>query len=41
VPNACSTLALPTGAFEFDLSPGSLGNAEDRGDLVVTDDPLG
>ncbi|WP_338741734.1 formamidase [Haloplanus salilacus] len=41
VPNSCSTLALPTGAFEFDLSPGSLGNAEDRGDLLVTDDPLG
>lgn len=41
VPNSCSTLALPTGAFEFDLSPGNLGNAEDRGDLLVTDDPLG
>jgi formamidase len=41
VPNSCSTLALPTGAFEFDLSPGNLGNAADRGDLLVTDDPLG
>jgi formamidase len=41
VPNTCSTLALPTGAFEFDLSPGNLGNAEDRGNILVTDDPLG
>jgi hypothetical protein len=41
VPNSCSTLALPTGAFEFDLSPGNLGNAEARGALLVTDDPLG
>jgi formamidase len=40
IPNSCSTLALPTGAFEFDLSPGNLGNAADRGDLLVTDDPL-
>lgn len=40
VPNSCSTLALPTGAFEFDISPGNLGNADDRGDLLVTDDPL-
>ncbi|SFG07435.1 formamidase [Halopelagius inordinatus] len=41
VPNACSTLAIPKGAFEFDLSPGGIDAAEDRGDLVVTDDPLG
>jgi len=40
VPNACSTLALPEGVFEFDVSPGNLGDSADRGDLVVTDDPL-
>jgi formamidase len=41
VPNACSTLALPKGVFDFDISPGSLGEHGDRGDVVVTDDPLG
>jgi formamidase len=41
VPNACSTLALPKGVFDFDISPGSLGEQGDRGDVVVTDDPLG
>lgn len=41
IPNACSTLALPTDAFEFDISPDGLGGREDRGNLVVTDDPLG
>ncbi|MDS0294553.1 formamidase [Halogeometricum luteum] len=42
VPNACSTLALPKGVFEFDVSPGGLEESKsDRGDLVVTDDPLG
>jgi len=40
VPNACSTLAVPKGVFEFDISPGNLDNRADRGDLVVTDDPL-
>jgi formamidase len=41
VPNACSTLAPPKGAFEFDVSPESLDESADRGDLLVTDDPLG
>jgi len=41
VPNACSTLALPQGAFEFDISPEAVDeNSADRGDIVVTDDPL-
>ena len=40
VPNACSTLALPKGAFDFDISPESFGNDKDRGDLSITDDPL-
>ena len=41
IPNACSTLALPKGAFEFDISPGGLDeNTGDRGNVVVTDDPL-
>jgi len=40
VPNACSTLAVPKGVFEFDISPGNLENREDRGNVVVTDDPL-
>jgi formamidase len=41
VPNACSTLALPTGAFDFDASPtGIEHNSTDRGDLCVTDNPL-
>jgi len=41
VPNACSTLAPPKGVFEFDVSPGNLDESADRGDLLVTDDPLG
>jgi formamidase len=41
VPNACSTLALPKEAFEFDISPDELGNAGDRGQIPITDDPLG
>ncbi|HET7325146.1 MAG TPA: formamidase [Halococcus sp.] len=41
VPNACSTLALPKGVFDFDISPESFGEHKDRGDVVVTDDPLG
>ena len=41
MPNACSTLALPTGAFEFDASPmGIEHNSTDRGDICITDDPL-
>ena len=41
VPNACSTLALPTGAFEFDASPAGIEhNSADRGDICITDDPL-
>jgi len=41
VPNACSTLALPTGAFEFDASPAGVEeNRADRGDICITDDPL-
>ena len=41
VPNACSTLALPKDVFEFDISPDELGNAGDRGQIPITDDPLG
>jgi formamidase len=41
VPNACSTHALPKGVFDVDISPGKLGEQGDRGDVVVTDDPLG
>jgi formamidase len=41
VPSACSTLAPPKGVFEFDVSPESLDESADRGDLLVTDDPLG
>lgn len=41
IPNACSTLALPKGAFEFDISPGRLGEHRDRGNISITDDPLG
>lgn len=41
VPNACSTLALPKGVFDFDISPENFGAHEDRGDICVTDDPLG
>ncbi|EMA43657.1 formamidase [Halococcus saccharolyticus DSM 5350] len=41
VPNACSTLALPKGVFDFDISPENFGGHEDRGDIIVTDDPLG
>lgn len=41
VPNACSTLALPQGAFDFDISPAGIDeHSTDRGDLCVTDDPL-
>jgi formamidase len=40
IPNACSTLALPKGAFDFDISPGRIDESRDRGDLVITDDPL-
>ncbi len=41
IPNACSTLALPKAAFEFDVSPDTLGASEDRGQVPITDDPLG
>lgn len=41
VPNACSTLALPKGVFDFDISPENFGGHEDRGDVTVTDNPLG
>ncbi|MGM0370935.1 MAG: formamidase [Halobacteriota archaeon] len=40
VPNACTTLALPKGVFEFDISPEALGEPEDRGQIPITDDPL-
>jgi len=41
VPNACSTLAVPKAAFEFDVSPDELGRSEDYGQVPITDDPLG
>jgi formamidase len=41
VPNACSTLAVPKAAFEFDVSPDELGRSEDDGQVPITDDPLG
>ncbi|MDL5360824.1 formamidase [Halalkalicoccus sp. NIPERK01] len=41
IPNACSTLAIPKDVFEFDISPTGLGESADRGQVAITDDPLG
>ncbi|PSP83007.1 formamidase [Halobacteriales archaeon QS_1_68_17] len=42
VPSACSTLAVPKAVFEFDVSPAALdGAGTDRGNVAVTDEPLG
>lgn len=42
IPNACSTIAVPKGVFDFDISPDSLADsADDRGQIEITDDPLG
>ncbi|UWG52221.1 Acetamidase/formamidase [Halalkaliarchaeum sp. AArc-CO] len=40
VPNAVATIALPNEVFEFDITPESLGEYEDRGQAPLTDDPL-
>lgn len=41
IPNACSTLAVPKEVFDFDISPSELGEVPDRGQVSITDDPLG
>lgn len=43
IPNACSTIALPKEVFEFDVSPDTLDgfDPDDRGQVPITDDPLG
>ena len=41
IPNACSTIAVPKGVFEFDVSPDALGEHDERGQIPITDDPLG
>lgn len=40
VPNAVATISLPNEVFEFDITPESLGESEDRGQVPLTDDPL-
>ncbi|WP_394740510.1 formamidase [Natronococcus roseus] len=40
VPNVCATLSIPNEAFEFDITPDSLGESKNRSKSVVTDDPL-
>ena len=41
IPNACSTLAVPKEVFDFDINPSELGEVPDRGQVSITDDPLG
>lgn len=41
IPNACTTVAVPKDVFEFDVSPDALGEYQDRGQVPITDDPLG
>jgi len=41
IPSACSTLAVPKAVFDFDITPDSLGESEDMGQVPMTDDPLG
>lgn len=41
IPNACTTVAVPKEAFEFDLSPDALGEHDERGQVPITDEPLG
>ncbi|WP_327053684.1 formamidase [Halomicrococcus gelatinilyticus] len=41
IPSACSTLAVPKAVFDFDVTPDSLGESEDMGQVAITDDPLG
>ncbi|WP_433632911.1 formamidase [Halomicrococcus sp. NG-SE-24] len=40
IPSACSTLALPKGVFNFDISPDSLGPGQGKGQVAITDEPL-
>jgi formamidase len=32
---------VPKEVFEFDISPSELGEVPDRGQVAITDDPLG
>lgn len=41
IPNACTTVAIPKDVFEFDVSPEALGEYDDRGQVPITDEPLG
>ncbi|ELY63411.1 formamidase [Natronococcus jeotgali DSM 18795] len=41
IPNACSTIAVPKGVFEFNISPDALDEHESHGQIPITDDPLG